>query len=80
MDSGGQDYSQRDPRLWRRRRSDGGVLLGLCAGIGAHLGFDPVLVRLIFVALLLLAPAGLALVLVYLLFGLIVPYKPDSAG
>jgi phage shock protein PspC (stress-responsive transcriptional regulator) len=80
VDGGGQGKLEREPRLWRKRRGDGGILLGLCAGIGAHLGFDPVLVRLVFVVLLLLAPAGLALVLIYLLFGLLVPYKPDSSA
>lgn len=70
----------REPRLWRKRRSEGGVLLGLCAGIGAHLGYDPVLVRLVFVLLLLLVPAGLAVALVYLLFALFVPNKPEGEG
>jgi phage shock protein PspC (stress-responsive transcriptional regulator) len=70
----------REPRLWRKRRSEGGVLLGLCAGIGAHLGCDPVLVRLVFVILLLLIPAGLAVALIYLLFGLLVPYQPEGGS
>ena len=64
------------PRLYRRRRDQGGILLGLCAGIGAHLGLDPVLIRLGFVLLAVLHYAGLAVILVYLLFALFVPYAP----
>jgi len=64
------------PRLYRRRRDQGGILLGLCAGIGAHLGLDPVLIRLGFILLAVLHYAGLAVILVYLLFALFVPYAP----
>lgn len=63
----------RSPRLLRRPRGKGGVLLGLCAGIGEHLGFDPILVRLVFILLLFVAPGGLAVALIYLLFALFVP-------
>lgn len=69
---------ERAPRLYRRRRNRGGILLGLCAGIGAHLGIDPVLIRLAFVLLTVLHYAGLAVILVYLLFSLFVPYEPES--
>ena len=71
---------ERAPRLWRRRRDRGGILLGLCAGLGAHLGVDPLLVRLAFVLLAVLHYAGLAVILVYLLFSLFVPYEPDSGA
>ena len=67
----------RTARLYRRRKSEGGVLLGLCAGIGDHLGLDPVLVRLVFVMLLFLNPGGIALMLIYLLFSLLLPYEPQ---
>jgi phage shock protein PspC (stress-responsive transcriptional regulator) len=69
---------QRADRIWRRRRKDGGVLMGLCAGIGEHLGVDPVLVRLALVLLTLLPPAGLSVIVVYFLFALFVPYAPES--
>jgi phage shock protein PspC (stress-responsive transcriptional regulator) len=69
---------ERAPRVYRRRRSEGGVLLGLCAGIGAHLGLDPIIVRLLLVLLLLLPPAGLAVIIIYLLFALFVPYEPAT--
>lgn len=67
------DGPLRSPRLLRRPKGKGGVLLGLCAGIGEHLGYDPLLVRLIFVLLLFLPPGGLAVALIYLLFALFVP-------
>jgi len=71
---------QRSSRLYRRKREQGGILLGLCAGIGEHLGIDPVLVRLVLVLLTVLHYAGLAVILVYFLFGLLVPYAPEDAG
>lgn len=71
---------ERAPRVYRRRRAEGGVLLGLCAGIGAHLGLDPIIVRLLLVLLLLLPPAGLAVIIIYLLFALFVPYEPAGTG
>jgi phage shock protein PspC (stress-responsive transcriptional regulator) len=54
------------------------LLLGLCAGIGEHLGVDPVLVRLVLVLLVFMHYAGFAVILIYLLFALLVPYKPDK--
>jgi len=69
---------QRADRIWRKRRKEGGVLLGLCAGIGEHLGLDPVLIRFVLVMLSVLLPAGLAVIVVYFLFALFVPYAPDS--
>lgn len=70
----------RAPKIWRRRRNAGGVLTGLCAGIGAHLGLDPVLIRLALVLLALLPPAGLSVIVVYFLFALFVPYEPASGS
>ena len=66
---------ERTPRLLRRRRGQGGMLLGLCAGIGAHLGVDPVLVRFALVAMTFLSVAGLAVPVLYLLFAICVPYE-----
>ena len=72
--------SGRAAKVWRRRRTDGGVMMGLCAGLGAHLGIDPVVIRLLLVVLAVLNPAGLAIILVYLLFSLFVPYAPEDEG
>lgn len=66
---------ERSPRILRRRRDRGGVLLGLCAGIAAHLGLDPLLIRFGLLLLVLLPPSGLAVILIYLLFALFVPYE-----
>ena len=69
---------ERAPRVWRRRRGRGGILLGLCAGIGEHLGVDPIIIRLGLLLLTVLHYAGLAVVLIYLLFALFVPYEPEQ--
>jgi len=71
---------ERTPRLYRCRRNRGGILLGLCAGLAAHLGIDPLVVRLAFVLLVVISYAGLAVVLVYLLFALFVPYEPEPGA
>lgn len=69
---------ERTPRLLRQRRGKGGVLLGLCAGIGAHLGLDPVFVRLVWLVLTFLPVGGLALVPLYVIFALCVPLEPEA--
>lgn len=71
---------ERADRVWRKRRNDGGVLMGLCAGIGAHLGVDPVLVRLSLVLMVLLPVSGLAVVLIYFLFSLFIPFEPQGSS
>jgi phage shock protein PspC (stress-responsive transcriptional regulator) len=48
-------------------------VLGLCAGIGEHLGVDPLLVRIALLLAMFVATGGLAVPLVYLLFCLFVP-------
>ena len=68
---------ERTSRLRRRRRDRGGVLLGLCAGMGAHLGVDAVLIRFGLLLLLFLSPGGSAVGLLYLLFSLFVPYEEE---
>ena len=64
------------PHIYRKRRERGGVLMGLCAGIGEHLGLDPILIRLGMVLLTVLHPAGLAVILIYVIFSLFVPFEP----
>lgn len=70
----------RTERLLRRSRRNGGMWLGLCAGIGAHLGLDPVFVRFVVLALALLSAGGLAIALLYIIFGLMVPLDSEEAG
>jgi phage shock protein PspC (stress-responsive transcriptional regulator) len=79
---------ERTPRLLRQRRGkgrmlygifgDGGSLLGLCAGIGAHLGVDPVIVRLVWLVLTFLPVGGLVMIPLYVIFALCVPFEPDA--
>lgn len=64
---------QRSDRVLRLSRGKGGILLGLCAGMGQHLGIDPLVIRFALVLLMLLAVGGLAVPLIYLLFALFVP-------
>jgi phage shock protein PspC (stress-responsive transcriptional regulator) len=69
---------QRTDKLLRKSRQRGGVILGLCAGIGAHLGYDPVLVRFVLLLLVALPTAGLSVALLYVIFGLCLPVESDS--
>lgn len=69
---------ERAHRIWRQRRGKGGVWLGLCAGIGAHLGVDPVFVRLVWLVLTLLPIGGLVMLPLYVIFALCVPLEPEA--
>jgi phage shock protein PspC (stress-responsive transcriptional regulator) len=60
-------------RLVRSRR--GRLVGGVCSGLGDHFGVDPILVRIVFVALAIFSGVGLAL---YLAFLLLVP--EEGAG
>ncbi len=57
------------PRRLVRIR-EGRMIAGVCTGLGAYLGVDPVLVRVIFVVLTVLGGGGL---LVYLAAWLLMP-------
>lgn len=69
---------ERAPRVYRHTRQQGGILLGLCSGIAAHLGVDPVVIRLALALLTLTLTAGLAVPVVYLLFALFIPFEPED--
>ncbi len=64
------------PRPALHRSRDNRVIAGVCGGIGATLGIDPVLVRL---ALVLLTLAGGAGVLAYLVGWLVIPLEGGDA-
>lgn len=49
------------------------ILLGVCAGVADYFGVDPIIVRLIFVALSLGGGSG---VLVYIVLALVIPKEP----
>lgn len=57
-----------DHRLTRSRRDR--KLAGVCAGIAEFLGWDPTLVRLLWIVLTMLGGSG---VLLYLIFWLVMP-------
>ena len=52
------------------------VFAGVAAGLGAYLGFDPVIVRLVMLALILIDPRFLVL---YVLMAVIVPQDDRPA-
>jgi phage shock protein C len=54
-----------------RLERQNGMVSGVCGGIAAYLGWDPVIIRLIF--LLLMLPGGLPGVLPYLILWIIMP-------
>ena len=64
-------------RLYRSR--DDRIVGGVCAGLGDFFGIDPVLVRLGFIAALLLGWPGVGIMVVaYLIMLIVVPEEPLS--
>jgi phage shock protein C len=61
-------------RLVRSRHNR--VFAGVAAGLAAYLGFDPVIVRLVMLALILIDPRFLVL---YILMAIIVPEDEQPA-
>lgn len=53
-------------------RSDNKVLGGVCAGLAEYFGFDPTLVRVIYLLLVLFGGAG---ILVYLILWVLMPSR-----
>jgi len=60
-------------RLVRIHR--GRVIAGVCAGFGHYFNVDPVLIRLLWIALVLLAGTG---ILVYLIAWIVMPLEDHS--
>jgi len=61
------------PKRLYRSRTDR-MIGGVCGGLGAHLGVDPVLFRILWVLFAITAGLG---IIAYLLFWLLVPLEPD---
>ncbi len=61
-------------RLYRNTNDK--VIAGVCSGMGDYLRLDPVLVRLIMIALAFAGGAGIA---VYIVAWLIVPESPKAS-
>jgi phage shock protein C len=61
-------------KLYRSRTDK--MVAGVCGGLGRYLGFDPTLIRLAFVLLMLFGVgAGL---LAYLLMMIVMPLEPEN--
>ena len=58
------------------RSTEHRMIAGVAGGIAEYFNADPTLVRLAFVALALIPPAGGAAVLAYLAMAIIVPERP----
>ena len=58
-------------RLYRSRNER--MIAGVCGGLGQFLGVDPTVIRLIFVAGVLVGFAG---VLAYLILAVVIPLEP----
>ncbi|KTD40014.1 phage shock protein C, PspC [Legionella parisiensis] len=65
--------SQPYKKLWRSRKDR--KIAGVCGGLGAYFGVDPVWMRIIFVIFFLVG--GTALI-AYLLLWLIIPLEPED--
>jgi phage shock protein PspC (stress-responsive transcriptional regulator) len=79
--SAGAEYtgSETGVKLKKRlyRDTENRVLAGVCSGLGAYLNTDPVLLRILFVALVLMS-VGIA-VIIYLIMWMIVPKATTTA-
>lgn len=62
-------------RLYRSKNER--MIAGVCGGLGEYFDIDPVIVRLLFVALVLGVGTG---VLLYLIMWIVVPEAPDGAA
>lgn len=60
-------------RLYRSRKNR--VIAGVCGGLGEYFEVDPVLIRVVFIALTFLNGAGIIL---YLILAVIIPKEPVS--
>ena len=59
------------------RSNSSRIIFGVCGGLGEYFGIDPIVFRIIFVALTFGAGSG---VLLYILMAILVPREPDSAS
>ena len=76
--SGSGTSEEPPPRSQRRiyRDPDGRIIGGVCAGLGAYFNWDPLIWRVIFIALVLAGGFGIAL---YLILWIIVPEAKTTA-
>lgn len=72
------DHPPRDAARPLQQVSEGALISGVCQGLARYLGLDVTLVRVI--AVLLLFVSGGAMILVYLILMLLLPYAPAEPG
>lgn len=63
-------------KLFRSRKNR--KIAGVCGGIAEYFNFDPVIIRI--VAVLLLLPGGLPGLVPYLILWVVIPEEPITAG
>jgi phage shock protein C len=61
-------------RLYRSRQDR--MLAGVCAGLGAYLGVDPTIVRILWVILSIFPGSLIGGVIAYVVLALIIPEEP----
>lgn len=71
-------YRSPNPKRYYRSRKEK-VLAGVCGGLAERFGWDPILVRIIAV-LLLMFGAGPIIVVAYVVVWMITPYAPFGYG
>lgn len=67
------DNKGSDKKLYRSKTDR--ILWGVCGGLGEYFGLEPLIFRLIFVALTLSGGAG---ILFYLVLAIIIPLEPEA--
>ncbi|PIU60928.1 MAG: PspC domain-containing protein [Armatimonadetes bacterium CG07_land_8_20_14_0_80_40_9] len=60
-------------RLYRSKKEK--IIAGVCGGIAEYFEIDPVIVRLVFVALVM---AGFSSIILYIVAWIIVPVNPEG--
>lgn len=69
------DNTQATPQPQLRRSTHDRVIFGVCGGLGAYFGIDPVVVRLIFVLATLAGGAGIPL---YVILAIVIPSETEE--
>jgi phage shock protein C len=67
-----QIMNQPYKKLWRSRKDR--KIAGVCGGLGAYFGVDPVLIRIIFILFLLVGGTAL---LAYIILWIVTPLEPE---
>ncbi|MBI2786198.1 MAG: PspC domain-containing protein [Legionella longbeachae] len=60
-------------KLWRSRKDS--KIAGICGGLGAYFGVDPIWIRIIFVIFFILGGAAF---IAYILLWILIPLEPED--